>query len=355
MSFEGLFVGDPIRVFPPAPLIDPQLPKTAFARLPESADVPASLVSVETRGGSRAAAQIDVLEPGTLVDRYRIERLLGAGGFGAVYLAVHSILNSSFALKVLRRRILKTQRSRVEELYREARIAARIDHHHVVRVFDVVEHADLAYLVLEYVGGGSLSDLIRAQGPLSAVRAIEVARDIVAGLAAGLSVGVIHRDIKPGNILMSKAGAKVTDFGLAMLHDLSEGKQRSGGTPGYVSPEQAARSTVDHRSDIYSLGVTLFESITGVSPRKASGRRADVPPEPLPVRDHSAGVDAELVDLIESMVDFDPNKRPKTYQELDARLESLLRRLRMEAQSERNSAHREAQGERHGETHGERR
>lgn len=336
LRLDGLYEADAERdlSFGPSAL-DPLLPGACFARAEDSADAAAPLVSVESlQSSERRLAGLDVLEPGTLVDRYRIERLLGAGGFGAVYLAVHSILNSRFALKVLRRKIVKTQRSLVAQLYREARIAARIDHHNVVRVFDVVEHADLAYLVLEYVDGGSLSDALHAGGPLPVRRAVEVARGVAAGLAAGLAAGVIHRDIKPANILLSKTGAKVTDFGLAVLRDLSEGKEHSGGTPGYVSPEQAARGAIDHRADIFSLGVTLHQAITGIAPRKPSMRSGTAVPEPLPpISNDIPGMNDDLVELISSMANLDREKRPRTYEELDSRLDAVLGRMSMETET----------------------
>ena len=188
------------------------------------------------------------------------------------------LLHSTVALKLLRPDVLARRPSLAIQLLHEARFAARIEHRNVVRVFDVTHTPAITYIVMELIRGPSLARLIEDNGPLPAGRVAQIGIDTIDGLQAGLTQGLIHRDIKPPNILLGDGGvARIVDLGLANpIHDRDDGPLRDStviGTRGYMSPEQIADPrSVDFRSDIYSLGVTLREAATGV-PRHTAARR----------------------------------------------------------------------------------
>jgi serine/threonine protein kinase len=292
-----------------------------------STDVQASdslrLVSAQDSSASSPSTAVRSLQSGTLLDRYRIEREIGEGGFGSVYLATHLILRASFAIKVLKPGFRQND-SLLARLQREGKLAAMIHHDNVVRVYDAMEHPDIAYLVLEYVEGGSLADRLKVEHCLPVGQALRIALDVTRGLAAAAAAGVIHRDIKPGNILLGSKGAKITDFGLAFLQAPATKKSRVG-TPGYAAPEQAGQGVVDHRADIYGLGVTLLETITGVGPRKYQAPdRANT--YQLPPLSSWSTHDPDVQQLLASMVHEDPGRRLGNYEELERRLFALVQK-----------------------------
>jgi len=193
------------------------------------------------------------------------------------------------------------------QLLREARFAARIEHRNVVRVFDVTHTQAITYIVMELIRGPSLARVIEDHGALPAGRVAQVGIDTIDGLQAGLTQGLIHRDIKPPNILLGDDGvARIVDLGLANpIHDRDDGPLHDSmlvGTRGYMSPEQIADPrAVDFRPDIYSLGITLREAATGVAPH--SGRAQPALP---PV----------LAPIVSWMLAADRNDRPSSYREL---------------------------------------
>ncbi len=293
---------------PAASPLAPELPHEAFAarrtvltRPPRSAQ----------RRRDSTSGGLGTLRPGTIVDKYRIEELLGIGGFAAVYRATHLLLHSTVALKLLRPDVVARRPSMAAQLLQEARFAARIEHRNVVRVFDVTHTAAITYIVMEFIRGPSLARLIAERGPLPVGTVARIGVDTVDGLQAGLSQGLIHRDIKPPNILLGDNGvARIVDLGLANpIHARDDGPLRDStlvGTRGYMSPEQIADPrSVDFRSDIYSLGVTLGEAATADPPhhRRRDERRAS----PMP--------DA-LAPIVSWMVADDPDDRPSSYREL---------------------------------------
>jgi serine/threonine-protein kinase len=259
---------------------------------------------------------LGTLRAGTIVDKYRIEELLGIGGFAAVYRATHMLLHSTVALKLLRPDVVARRPSLAVQLLHEARFAARIEHRNVVRVYDVTHTPAITYIVMEFIRGPSLARLIEDRGPLPAARVAQIGLDTIDGLEAGLAQGLIHRDIKPPNILLDDSGlARIVDLGLANpIHDRDEGPLRDStviGTRGYMSPEQIADPrAVDFRSDIYSLGVTLREAATAVAPQSGA---PDRPPPPA------------LAPIVSWMVAHDPDDRPASYRELRDALATLSR------------------------------
>lgn len=221
--------------------------------------------------GSRVTARflssdwIDAAQfiPGrTLAGRYRIVGLLGSGGMGEVYRADDLKLGQPVALKFLPGTLARDGAA-LARLHKEVRIARVVTHPNVCRVFDIGEVEDHHFLSMEYVDGEDLASLLRRIGRLPYDKALEIARQLCAGLAAAHDTGVLHRDLKPANVMIDARGkARITDFGLADLSGEIRGEAQ-GGTPAYMSPEQLARKEVTVRSDIYSLGLVLYEIFTG--------------------------------------------------------------------------------------------
>jgi serine/threonine protein kinase len=202
-------------------------------------------------------------------DRYVLGESLGSGGMGEVYLAHDKVLDREVALKVLRSHYAGDEEF-AERFRREARSAASLSHPNIVQVYDRGETGDgTSYITMEYVPGGTLKEQIERRGPFGARETAAVGAQVADALGAAHEWGVIHRDIKPQNVLVSASGdLKVTDFGLARVASAvtSSASGAIFGTAGYISPEQALGGPVGPRSDLYSLGVILYEMLTGELP-----------------------------------------------------------------------------------------
>lgn len=209
------------------------------------------------------------LKEGERIGHYQIVSLLGRGGMASVYKAHEMSLNRTVALKVLRPELAEDP-SFVKRFQREAQAAARLNHPAISTVYAIGQEGELTFFAMEYVQGSTLRQLIRQEGPLSLERALEILIPAAEALEAAHKAGVVHRDMKPGNILIGEDGkVKVVDFGIAQMTESTSHLTREGsfvGTPEYVSPEQCEGKIVDGRSDIYSLGVTFFEMLTGKTP-----------------------------------------------------------------------------------------
>ena len=201
--------------------------------------------------------------PGTLVNgRYRIVGLLGRGGMGEVYRATDLALAQAVALKFLPEAGVSERV--LERFHAEVRIARQVSHPNICRVYDIGEVDGQPFISMEYVDGEDLADLLQRIGRLPADKALETARKICAGLAAAHDKGVIHRDLKPQNIMLNKRGEPVImDFGLAAVADQLTGAEARNGTPAYMSPEQLRGDEVTAKSDIYALGLVLYEIFSG--------------------------------------------------------------------------------------------
>jgi len=205
---------------------------------------------------------------GQRIAHYQIVKKLGQGGMGAVYQATNLKLKRTIALKILPPDLAASNTQYAQRFIREARAQAALDHANVVAIHDVGKHGNYYYIDMQFVEGGSVADLCETPGAID--RAVSVIRAAAQGLAAAHKKKLIHRDIKPENILITGDGtAKVSDFGLAKGVDVDGGLTKSGqvlGTPFYMSPEQCRATPLDGRSDIYSLGVTLYHLLTGQRP-----------------------------------------------------------------------------------------
>jgi eukaryotic-like serine/threonine-protein kinase len=202
-------------------------------------------------------------------DRYEIVRRIARGGMAEVFLARDLLLDRPVALKILFPE-LSRDRNFVERFRREAQAAANLSHPNIVSIYDWGEEDGTYFIVMEFVDGKPLSQLIRTKGALPAQQAADIGAAVAAALAFAHRNGVIHRDVKPGNVLMDAAGnVKVTDFGIARAINAQDNLTQTGtvmGTATYFSPEQAQGFGVDNRSDVYSLGVVLYEMVTGQPP-----------------------------------------------------------------------------------------
>lgn len=238
-----------------------------------------------------------------LGDRYVIDRLIGEGAFAHTYRARDNRLSRTVALKVLRPHYAADPSFR-ERFQREAQAAARVDHINVVHVYDYGAHEGEYFLVLQYVPGRDLRRYIDEHAPLPMTDAVRFTREILAGLAAVHAAGIVHRDIKPQNVLIGWDGtARVTDFGIAHDPGSPHATQRTGngftlGTPAYMAPEQARGERVTEQTDLYSVGVVLFELLTGRLPFEAENSLAvmvahveQTPPAPSALQ---PGIPAEL-------------------------------------------------------------
>jgi serine/threonine-protein kinase len=266
------------------------------------------------------------------IGHYEIVSELGRGGMGVVYKAHEESLNRFVALKVLGEHLTEDS-SYVERFVREAQSAAKLTHPNIVQIYAISQDAGRHYFVMEYVPGTSLQRLIKSQGRLEPERAVRLVMQAAAGLQAAHEVGVIHRDIKPANLMVTEHGlVKITDFGLALLVAGATRLTATGmfmGTPGYLSPEQCLEAEIDHRTDIYSLGVTLFEALTGSMPFHATSPlaliRQIVDVEPPDLSELAPHVDERLRGVVRRMMAKDRDQRYPDCAELVTDLVAWLR------------------------------
>jgi eukaryotic-like serine/threonine-protein kinase len=255
------------------------------------------------------------MERRVLNDRYEIEGPLGRGGMAQVFRATDRVLGRQVAVKVLDRRHKDDARF-VTRFQREAQSAAGINHPNVVSVYDTGSEDGNHFIVMEYVDGDTLDDLLRREGPLSPGRAVALAEPVARALEAAHQKGMVHRDVKPGNIMVDHSGTvKVVDFGIARAAATDTLTQTGTvlGTAAYFSPEQAQGETVDARSDVYSLGCVLYEMLTGQQPFKAESPLAvafkHVREDPVPPARLNSSVPPELDAVVMTAMAKDPAAR----------------------------------------------
>src|SRR5688572_137860 len=272
---------------------------------------------------------------GTLLDgKYRIDSFLSAGGMGSVYRALHVMLDKTVAVKVIRNELV-TSDEVVARFQREARAASNLHHPNIVSVYDLGQTSDgTLYIAMEFIDGPSLKQVIRRNGPLTPWESIDILRQVASALSSAHQKQIVHRDLKSDNLMLQSEGGrkivKLVDFGIAKTFDESTQLTAAGyllGTPHYMSPEQAAGKPVDHRADLYSLGVIFYEMITGEVPFGDGALTSvlvrlatEVPPAPS-ARRPDARVSPALDAVAMRCLEKDPDRRFQSADEFADALE----------------------------------
>jgi serine/threonine-protein kinase len=279
-------------------------------------------------------------QPGTILGAYRVENTIGAGSMGEVFRGIDTGLNRRVAIKILSEKHRDSPELRAR-FVREGRAVAAISHPNVVQVFATGSFDERPYIAMELLDGTDLGSTVEKRGPLDSVTAAHAILDAAQGLAAAAKAGLIHRDVKPSNLVrLSDGKVKVTDFGLAKPVDPGSEPALTAmgvvvGTPDYIAPEQARGETIDERVDIYALGGTLYFVLTGMPPfrtgkpaedkyLKVVARHLRNPPPDAALTNPS--VDRELADLTKLMMAKKPADRP-SYDELINRFTQILARI----------------------------
>ena len=278
-----------------------------------------------------------LLHPGDVFEKYTVEQELGHGGMGAVYLVRHRVINTNFALKVLYPGVAQRDQQFVDRFIREAQLAGRIRHPNLIAVYDagLNESNGMYYLVMDYVSGGSVRSKLRKQVHLSVLESLGIVRQVGHALEAALQHNMVHRDIKPDNIMFDGDGVvRLADLGIAKAtgdHDANLTVEAAVfGTPSYMSPEQARDSrNVDIRADIYSLGIVLFEMLTGRRPF-AGEKTIEILTQvisdtPAPdVRTLNPEIPESVAVLVADMIAKDLRKRIASPSDLISRIDVIL-------------------------------
>jgi serine/threonine-protein kinase len=266
-----------------------------------------------------------------LSDRYEVEELVGTGGMSSVFRAHDRLLDRKVALKVLHQQYSEDD-DYIERFRREARAVAALSHPNIVTVIDRGEHDGRQFIVFEYIDGENLKALIQRRGPAPVATALELAMQIARGLSFAHQQGLVHRDVKPQNILLNGDGqAKVTDFGIARSLDMQHGMTQTGtvlGTSDYIAPEQAQGQRVDEHTDVYSLGVVLYEMLTNEVPFPGENFVAvamrHINEEPPAIRDKRPDVSPRLEAAVQRAMAKDPEDRFQTMADFCGELEANL-------------------------------
>ena len=265
-------------------------------------------------------------------DHFDLQEILGSGGMGTVYRALDTSLNRPVALKLLRQEYSADQEF-VAQFEKEAAITASINHPNVVRVYTAGQDHGLVYIAMELVDKGSLDDLMNLQGRVGEAQVLEVGIQTAKGLSAALKRGLIHRDVKPGNILFADAHtAKIVDFGLAVLQEhASSVAGEVWGTPYYVAPEKLDNQPEDFRSDLYSLGGTLFHALAGRPPFEAETASMvalkHIKSQAVSLQAFAPDVSGATAFVINKTLEKEPNNRYQSYEELIEHLEYARNQL----------------------------
>lgn len=280
-------------------------------------------------GQIRADGKAPVNDPlvGTELGGYRILGRLGAGAVGVVYRSLQINLDREIALKLLDAEIGKRSAA-VASFRHEAQAAGRLTHPHVVQVYDVGEDQGRQYYTMEVVPGGDLEDRLEEGGPMPWQEACAAARDCCRALAFAEEHGLVHRDVKPENLMVAPGGVvKLADLGLAATRGMLD-TEAAGGTPHFMAPESIGSGTVDHRSDLYSVGCTLFRLLSGETVFSGGSvkdiLRAHRDEEPRSLREIGVQAPRELDDLLASLLAKDPEDRPQHATEVVEELEAIL-------------------------------
>lgn len=278
----------------------------------------------------------------TLAERYEILSVIGEGGMGVVYKARHLLMNRMVAIKTLHQHLASNQKT-TQRFKREATLISDLEHPNIITVYDFgVTPKGQPYLVLGYLEGRGLDEVIKSEGLLSQERAIKIFSQVCDGLAHAHARGIIHRDLKPSNIMLTDGEqgsdmVKIVDFGIAKVLPES-GKDplyltqagETFGSPLYMSPEQCLGRHVDHRSDIYSMGCLMYECLTGMPPHLGESsfitfsKHVSELPQPFPA---DLGIPAQLEAVVLKALAKEPEARQQSARELASELERAMRQL----------------------------
>jgi eukaryotic-like serine/threonine-protein kinase len=288
--------------------------------------------TLDSAAGPRGDDRIDLTNQ--IVNGYRVLHRLGAGGMADVYLAFHEQLQRHVALKVMRAD-LSASKDHIQRFLQEARSAASLIHPNIVQVYDIGTWGKIHYIAQEYIAGNTLRSFIHRRGSLSQPEVLSIMLQIAAALQKASSIGVVHRDIKPDNVLLTPDGeVKVADFGLARVRSQTNGLTEIGvalGTPTYMSPEQIQGQSVDARSDLYSLGATAYEMLSGRPPFEGETALAlalQHLQNPAPdLKSLRPDVDDELVDIIKRLLSKAADDRFGSAAELTRSIKKMAERL----------------------------
>lgn len=347
-----------------APLTLGPAPRLSVAQRPASTPTPILLVPesrpgdtnptsdfdsgsiLATHDSSDPISDVELVDPsgglvglpsiGTTLGRCLLLEQVGEGATGVVFRALHKTLNIPVAVKVYQRAILAAGGEAFTQLRNDAQLLAQLNHANVIRLWDFEDDPAYPYAVMEFVEGMNLADLIAHSGRLQPDRAVAVMEHAATGLKAIAALGIVHRDVKPGNILLTRVGdAKVSDVGLAIRPRRSKIPPLVGpaGTAMYMSPEQGmGAEQLDLRSDIYSLGVTFYHALTG-RPPFAGKKTTDIlvrhlKEAPKPPHEHVPGLDPIVSEIVLTMLAKDPAQRYQTYDDLLDVLREIRGRVR---------------------------
>ncbi len=302
------------------------------AATPTDLTQPSALETAESNGPK---SDTKILPPDTRVGRYVVRKPLGRGGMGCVYLAWDDDLRRTVAVKVMHPALASESENR-QRFLREARAVAALSHDNVISIFEVGQSNGLVFYAMPHLTGTSLAQYLHDKGTPSVAAAVRIAREIASGLASAHAEGLLHRDVKPGNVFLEspKGRVKLLDFGLA-TSTTGDGKLTETGmvvgTPAYMSPEQARGLPLDARADLFSLGAVLYHLTTGRMPFQGPDTLAiltalavDTPP---PVRDANPRVPLRLESLIDRLLSKKAEERPNTADEVIAELKAVEREL----------------------------
>jgi serine/threonine protein kinase len=270
-------------------------------------------------------------EPKVIAGQYQIERLIGQGGIGQVFYGTDLHTNEPVAIKALKPHVVEQNPNLLERFRREGAALKELNHPNIVKMLAAIEEGDDHYIVMEYVSGGSLHDMLQEQGKLPIERVLYIALDLCDALTRAHRLKIIHRDIKPANVLLAPDGTpRLTDFGAARQEKLDHLTQEGGviGTVSYLSPEACKGEPVDARTDIWSFGIMLFEMLTGQRPfdrLETMPTLIAIVKEPLPdLVTLWPDAPPKLVSLLYRMLEKDPEQRIGSMRQVGAELEATI-------------------------------
>lgn len=272
------------------------------------------------------------MQPGTIIgQRYRLEKHIGAGAIGDVYAGVDVRTQTPVAIKALKTTVVQKSPKLLERFRREALALRDLDHPNIVRIYAALAVEGRYFLVMEYVPGGSLRDVLRREGPLPLERALPVALDLCDALTRAHRLQIVHRDLKPANVLLAADGTpKLTDFGAARVETAGALTGKGGviGTVAYLSPEACRGEVVDLRTDVWAFGIMLWEMLVGARPFDRAEPLATalaIMRAPLPdLTDLLPDAPPRLLSLIYQMLEKDRERRASSMRQVGAEIEAIL-------------------------------